>query len=117
MVILISDLIDEPEHVIDGLRHFRFRGTDVVVFHVMDPAELTFPFTRATRFRDIEGGDELMAVPSVVRQQYLDELNGTIERYRRELGGAGIDYRLVNTSEPLELALMSYLSTRGRGRK
>jgi uncharacterized protein (DUF58 family) len=117
MVILISDLIDEPEHVIDGLRHFRFRGTDVIVFHVMDPAELTFPFTRASRFRDMEAGDELMAVPSVVRQHYLDELNATIERYKRELGGAGIDYRLLNTSDPLEFALMSYLSTRGKGRK
>ena len=117
LVILISDLIDEPEHVIEGLRHFRFRGTDVVVFHVMDPAELTFPFTRASRFRDLEGGDELMAVPSVVREQYLGEVNGAIDRYRRELGGAGIDYRLLNTSEPLEFALMSYLSTRGKGRK
>ena len=117
LVILISDLIDEPERVIEGLRHFRFRGTDVVVFHVMDPAELTFPFTRASRFRDLEGGDELMAVPSVVREQYLSELNGTIGRYKRELGGAGIDYRLLDTSEPLEFALMSYLSTRGKGRK
>ena len=117
LVILISDLIDEPERVVEGLRHFRFRGTDVVVFHVMDPAELTFPFTRATRFRDIEGGDELMAVPSVVREQYLSELNGTIDRYKRELGAAGIDYRLLDTSQPLEFALMSYLSTRGKGRK
>ena len=117
MVILISDLIDEPEHVIEGLRHFRFRGTDVVVFHVMDPSELTFPFTRASRFRDLEGGEELMAVPSVVREQYLAEVNGAIDRYKRELGAAGIDYRLLDTSEPLELALMSYLSTRGKGRK
>ena len=117
LVILISDLIDEPERVIEGLRHFRFRGTDVVVFHVMDPAELTFPFTRASRFRDLEGGDELMAVPSVVREQYLVELNGAIERYKRELGAAGIDYRLLDTSKPLEFALMSYLSTRGKGRK
>jgi len=117
MVVLISDLLDDPEHVIEGLRHFRFRGADVVVFHVMDPAELTFPFTRASRFRDLEGGDELIAVPSVVRQQYLDELHGTIDRYKRELGAAGIDYRLLDTSEPLEFALMSYLSTRGKGRR
>ena len=116
MVVLISDLLDDPTRVVDGLRHFRFRGTDVVVFHVMDPDELTFPFERATRFRDLEGGDELMAVPSVVREDYLAALNGALDRYRQELGGAGIDYRLLNTSEPLEFALMSYLSTRGRGR-
>jgi hypothetical protein len=82
----------------------------------MDPAELTFPFERTTRFRDLEDGDELMAVPAVVREQYLEELNKTLEFYRRELGSAGIDYRLLDTSRPLEFALMSYLSTRSRSR-
>jgi uncharacterized protein (DUF58 family) len=114
MVVLISDLLDEPERVVDGLRHFRFRGTDVVVFHVMDPDELTFPFERASKFRDMEGGDEIMAVPSVVRGAYLAELQRVLEIYKRELGSTGIDYRVVNTSEPLEFALMSYLSNRSR---
>lgn len=115
-VVLISDLLDEPERVIDGLRHFRFRGSDVIVFHLLDPAERTFPFERAARFRDIELGDELMAVPSVVRGQYLDALQQAIDRYKRELGSAGIDYSLIDTSTPLEFALMSYLSTRGKAR-
>jgi uncharacterized protein (DUF58 family) len=114
MVVLISDLLDDPERVVDGLRHFRFKGTDVVVFHVMDPDELTFPFERASRFRDMEGGDELMAVPSVVRASYLEELERVLEQYRRELGSVGVDYRLVNTSAPLDCALMSYLSNRSR---
>ncbi len=116
MVVLISDLLDDPSKVIEGLRHFRFRGTDVIVFHVMDPDELTFPFERAARFRDMEGSDELIAVPAVVREEYLAALNATLDTYKRELGGAGIDYRLINTSEPLEFALMAYLSTRGRAR-
>jgi uncharacterized protein (DUF58 family) len=116
LVVVISDLLDDPGQVVDGLRHFRFRGTDVVVFHLLDPAELTFPFERAARFRDVEAGDELMAVPSIVRASYLEALHRTIDLYKRELGSAGIDYRLLDTSEPLELALMSYLSTRGRAR-
>ena len=116
LVVLISDLLDEPERVVDGLRHFRFRGSDVIVFHLLDPAELTFPFERAARFRDIELGDELMAVPAVVRQPYLDALHQAIDRYKQELGSAGIDYQLMDTSTPLEFALMSYLSTRGRAR-
>ena len=114
MVVLISDLLDEPERVIDGLRHFRFRGTDVVVFHLMDPDELTFPFERAAKFRDMEVGDELMAVPSVVRSAYLAELERVLDIYKRELRSMGIDYQLVNTSDSLEFALMSYLSTRSR---
>jgi uncharacterized protein (DUF58 family) len=116
LVVLISDLLDEPDRVVDGLRHFRFRGSEVIVFHLLDPAELTFPFERAARFRDIELGDEVMAVPSVVRQEYLDALQAAVERYKRELGSEGIDYRLIDTSTPLEFALISYLSTRGRRR-
>ena len=54
MVVLISDLLDDPERVIRGLKHFRFRGTDVIVFHVLDPDEIEFPFERATRFEDLE---------------------------------------------------------------
>ena len=116
LVVFISDLLDEPDRVIQGLRHFRFRGSEVIVFHLVDPAELTFPFERAARFRDMELGDELMAVPAVVRQEYLDALNTTVDRYRRELGSEGIDYRLIDSSTPLEIALMSYLSTRKRAR-
>ncbi len=86
----------------------------MIVFHVLDPDELTFPFERATRFQDLETGDEVMAVPAVVRDDYLAELERTDRPYKRELGSAGIDYRLIDTSEPLEFALMSYLSSRSR---
>jgi uncharacterized protein (DUF58 family) len=114
MVVLISDLLDDPERVIRGLKHFRFRGTDVVVFHLLDPDELGFPFERATRFEDMETRDEVMAVPAVVRDHYLKAIGGLIERYKQELGAAGIDYQLLTTDQPLELALLAYLSTRGR---
>jgi uncharacterized protein (DUF58 family) len=116
MVVLISDLLDDPDRVIDGIRPFRFRGTDVIVFHVLDRDELTFPFDRATRFRDIEGSEEVMAVPAAVRAEYLAELNRATERFRREFGSIGIDYRLIDTSEPLESALTAYLGTRARTR-
>jgi uncharacterized protein (DUF58 family) len=114
MVVLISDLLDDPERVIRGLKHFRFRGTDVIVFHLLDPDELAFPFERATRFEDMETKDEVMAVPVVVRDHYLKAIGGLIERYKQELGAAGIDYQLLRTDQPLELALLAYLSTRGR---
>jgi len=114
MVILISDLLDDPESVIRGLKHFQFRGTDVIVFHILDPDEIEFPFDRATRFEDLETDEEVMAVPGAVRDYYVRAMGTLIERYRRDLGAAGIDYQLISTNHPLELALMSYLSTRAR---
>jgi uncharacterized protein (DUF58 family) len=114
MVVLISDLLDDPDSVIRGLKHFQFRGTDVIVFHILDSDEIEFPFDRATRFEDLETQDEVMAVPGVVRDHYLQQIGSLIERYRRDLGSAGIDYQLLTTNHPLELALMSYLSTRAR---
>jgi len=114
MVVLISDLLDDPDAVIRGLKHFQFRGTDVIVFHILDRDEIEFPFERATRFEDLETDEEVIAVPGAVRDHYLREMKSLIERYRRDLGGAGIDYQLLDTNRPLELALMSYLSTRAR---
>lgn len=114
MIVLISDLLDDPEAVVRGLKHFQFRGSDVIVFHVLDPHELEFPFERATRFEDLETSEEIMAVPGAVRGHYLKQIGALIERYKRELGAAGIDYTLLPTSQPLELALLSYLSTRAR---
>jgi uncharacterized protein (DUF58 family) len=114
MVVLISDLLDEPDLVIRALKHFQFRGTDVVVFHVLDPDEIDFPFEKTTRFEDLETRDEVMAVPALVRTAYVGAVQELIERYRRELGTVGIDYHLLRTSEPLELALMAYLSTRAK---
>jgi len=114
MVVLISDLLDDPERVIRGLKHCRFRGTDVIVFQLLDPDELAFPFQRATRFEDMETHDEVLAQPLMVREHYLKAIGGLIERYKQELGAAGIDYQLLTTDQPLELALLAYLSTRGR---
>ena len=114
IVVLISDLLDDPDEIIRGLKHFQFRGIDVIVFHVLDADEIEFPFDRATRFEDMETAEEIMAVPGAVRAHYLKEMGGLIERYRRELGASGIDYQLLDTRKPLEFALLSYLSTRAR---
>jgi len=114
MVVLISDLLDDPEAIIRGLKHFQYRGSDVLVFQILDPDEIEFPFDRATRFEDLETSEEVMAVPGLVRSHYLKQMSGLIERYRRELGAAGIDYQLLSTRQPLEIALLAYLSTRSR---
>lgn len=114
MVVLMSDLLDEPVEIVKGLRYLRFKGSDVIVFHLLDHAELTFPFDRASRFLDMETDDEVMAVPDVVREHYLKEVKALIALYERELRLVGIDYWLVDTSKPLDFALLSYLSARSR---
>jgi uncharacterized protein (DUF58 family) len=112
MAVLISDLLDDPAAVIRGLKHLRFRGTDVIVFHVLDRDELTFPFDRATKFRDLESDAEVLAVPAAVRDEYLKAIQDLCAVYERELRLAGIDYVRLDTAEPLDFALASYLSSR-----
>jgi uncharacterized protein (DUF58 family) len=114
LIVLISDLLDEPERVLEGVKHFRYRGTEVIVFQILDPSELRFPFEQPARFRDVETAEEVLAVPAAVREQYLRAITDLVERYRRELRLAGIDYMMLDTSVPLETGLMSYLLTRRR---
>jgi uncharacterized protein (DUF58 family) len=114
LVVVFSDLLDEPAHVIDGLRLIRARGMEVVVFHVLDVDELTFPFERAATFRDVETGEEILTEPRAVRARYLEAIEGLQQTYARELRGAGVDYQLANTSEALDVTLLTWLSGRGR---
>ena len=81
---------------------------------MLDHAELTFPFDRPITFRDLETDEEVIASPSEVREQYLAGIRGLVDTYQRALRSVGIDYQLVDTSEPLDRALLSYLAVRGR---
>jgi uncharacterized protein (DUF58 family) len=114
LVVLISDLLDEPEPAIKGLRHLRSRGSDVVVFQVLDPNELTFPFHGAARFKDLENAEEVTTDPASVRASYLRELATMTLQYDRELRGHGIDYVQLDTSQPLDFALLAYLAARSK---
>lgn len=114
LVVVISDLLDEPASVIRGLRQLRQRGTDVIVFQILDRQELHFTFEDAARFRDLESANEVFADPAVVRSRYLERVRGLVDTYRGQLGGAGIDYHLLETSQPLDEALVAYLHARGR---
>jgi uncharacterized protein (DUF58 family) len=114
LVVVISDLLDDVEAVIKGLRHLKFRGTDVIVFQVLDPNELTFPFRGASKFRDVENSEEILAEAAEIRTSYLRELAGLTLRFDRELRGCGIDYVQLDTSQPLDFALVAYLAARER---
>jgi hypothetical protein len=114
LVILVSDLLDDPAVLIRGLRSLRVRGSDVLVFHVLDADELTFPFDRPARFRDLESEAEIAAHPADIRAGYLESINGLVANYRRELGSAGIDYLVADTSKPMDSLLLGYLAARAR---
>jgi uncharacterized protein (DUF58 family) len=114
MVVIISDLLDDPAAIVRGLKHLRFCGSDVIVFHVLDPAELTFPFDQPARFKDMESDAELLVSPAAVRATYLARLQEMLDTYTRELRGAGIDYVQLDTSKPLDTALLAYLSRRAK---
>ncbi|HWT45686.1 MAG TPA: DUF58 domain-containing protein [Vicinamibacterales bacterium] len=114
LVIVLSDFLDDRESVVRGLRQLRSRGTDVIAFQLLDPDELHFPFERAARFQDVETGDEIAADPATARSTYLDALRDLRDYYTCELRGAGIDFVTLDTSQPLDRALVAYLDARSR---
>lgn len=114
ILVLISDFYEEPDAVIRSVVPLRARGHDVIVFHVMDPAELTFPFQDASGFEDMETGDQIPVIPEKLREEYLTILRAHLSEIESRLSAAGVDYTLLDTSKPLDHALFSFLSARER---
>jgi len=114
LVVLVSDLLDEPDKIIKGLRLFRFKGNDVIVFHLLDPAELELPFEGNIQFEDLEELNlRVVADPRAIRNTYREVVAEFINRMRKDCHDSIIDYQLISTSTPLDQALASYLSWRG----
>jgi uncharacterized protein (DUF58 family) len=114
VVVVFSDLLDEPEAVVRQLRHLRHRGQDVIVFQVLDPAELRFPFQGTRLFEDPESELAVAAEAEVVRRAYIERLHGLLRTYRRELRAFGIEHLLLDTSTPYRRALLKFLTYRRR---
>ncbi len=116
IVILFSDLLGQEATLAKGLEHLRHRGQNVIVFHVMDGHELSFPFSGNTRFRDLEGDEQLKADPRRIRAAYLKELDAFLDRVRLTCEKAKVDYVLADTSRPIDALLAGYLVGRAEGR-
>jgi len=114
LIVLISDLYDEPDNIIAGLKALKAKGNDIIVFHIMDNFELTFPFEDMAQFEDMETRKKLHVIPEYLRNQYLVILNEHMERIRKELSGTRIDYCLLDTSKPLDMGLFTYLAARSK---
>ena len=114
LIILISDLLDDPDAVSTALAHFKYRKHEVIVFHLMDEAELTFPYDRLTRFRDSEGSGMVVANPRVMRKRYLERLTEFLDQTKHRCLEQNISYELVHTNMPYDQMLSAYLQRRSR---
>lgn len=114
LIVLVSDLLDEPEQILKGLRLFRFKGNDVIVFHILDQAELDLPFDGNILFEDLEEENlKVIADPKAIRTTYRQVVDEFVTQMRQQCHDSAIDYQLISTSTPLDQALASYLSWRG----
>jgi uncharacterized protein (DUF58 family) len=112
LVVMISDLMDETDSVMNLFQHFRHERHELIVFHVLDDAEIEFPFQGLIEFRDLETRGKMQLRAEVVREAYRQKFHEFIERYRGECTRAKIDYQLVNTKTPFERMLAAYLRKR-----
>jgi uncharacterized protein (DUF58 family) len=112
LMFIISDMFDEVDSILKGLKHLRFQGHDVTVFHVLHPDEVDFPFTGNVKFDGLELPEEIKTRPHLIRpayqrivRDYLSELRAGCDAYR-------VDYVRLDTTKPLEVALSKFLVTR-----
>jgi uncharacterized protein (DUF58 family) len=113
LVMIFSDLLADPEPVLRAFHRFRHAGHDLIVFHILDEAEVQFPFEGIVEFEDPESNEVLRNIDADgIKADYLDALDGFRERYRKECLSARIDYVPLHTGMPFDKALMEYLLSR-----
>jgi uncharacterized protein (DUF58 family) len=112
LVILLSDLFDDPKQVMAALKHFRHKKNEVIVMQVLDPLERSFAFDRDAVFRDMETGDKITTQPWHIQQSYREEMRKFLEFYKRDCRQNNIDYILLDTATPFDVALFEFLHKR-----
>ncbi len=112
LMILFSDLLDDPSRVMSGLKHFRHRGHEVIVFHILDPSELSLAFSGEVQFVDKETGERLRTRPWFLGEEYRKDVKDWIDKLDRTCKRNAIDYNLITTDTPFDHALVSYLNKR-----
>jgi len=114
LVVLISDLMDDPEKIMMGLKHFRHKGHEVIVFHTLDPREMDIDYKEAVEFEDMETGEKLRVEPQFLREQFKKDIRNWADKLERGCRNAQIDYHLLRTDTPFDVALTAYLGKRLR---
>src|SRR5688500_13660136 len=114
ILVLISDLYEDPQVVMDAVAPLRIRGNDVIVFHVLDPAEIEFTFDDASSFEDLESGEQIPVVPEALRDEYRKLIREHVTALTTKSSEQRVDYALLNTATPLDFALFNYMAIRER---
>jgi len=114
LIIILSDLFDDPRRIFAGLKHFRHKKHEIIVFHVLDPRERDFAFPTEAIFEDMETGEQIITLPWQVKGDYQRALNEVFDEFSRECRMSNIDYHLIDTSVPYDRALLAYLNKRAR---
>ena len=114
LVIVLSDLLDEADHIISGLKHFRYNRHEVIVFHILDPRERDFAFPREAIFKDMETGEELTTLPYQIKKDYAQAVRGFADEIAAACRQANIDYHPIDTATPFDKALYAFLAKRER---
>ncbi len=112
MVVVISDFWEAPEKVIETVSPLRYRGNEVVLFHVLDPEEIHPKLKHPVLLEDLETGEMMEVTPDYAAHEYRDKMTAHLEDIESRAKGAGMDYFLVDTSRPLDAALREYLALR-----
>jgi len=114
LVIILSDLFDEPREVMTALKHFRHKKNEVIVLHILDPLEQSFAFGNDAAFRDLETGERITTQPWHIQSSYRKALRSFVDQYKRECREHNVDYVLLDTATPFDVALAEYLNKRRR---
>ena len=114
LVIVLSDLFDNPDEVISALKHFRHKKNEVIVMQILDPIERSFAFGDAAYFEDVETRERMFTQPRQIQRAYGDALSSFLERYRQVCREHAIDYVLMDTTTTFDVALLEYLGKRAR---
>lgn len=112
LVIMISDFFDDTNKIIHQLKYFQFKKSDIILFHILDPYELTFPFETVTFFESMEDDRRILADPKSIKDRYLSEINRFLEQFKESCYENQIDYLLIDSSTPLDQALIKFLARR-----
>jgi len=112
VVAVFSDMFDDVSRIVTGLKHFRHRRHEVIVFHILDPAELDFPFRETTLFKGLEDMPAILTDPHSLKRAYQAEVKSFLKELERACRTADIDYVPLRTDQNLDIALSSYLASR-----